>query len=72
MTKRAKWAFATPAGAEAFVRASGGEIVPWERALAAAREDLAKDLEAEQVAARSRSMGCAGPSSASSAAPPAP
>ncbi len=41
MTKRPKWAFATVAGAEAFVRSNGGDIVPFARALAAAREELA-------------------------------
>jgi nitrous oxide reductase accessory protein NosL len=39
MTRRAKWAFATKEGAAAFVKAYGGEIVPWSRAFEAALED---------------------------------
>lgn len=59
MAARAKWAFATPAGAEAFVRAHGGEIVPWSRALAAAREDVAAEARAEAARRARRSVGCA-------------
>jgi nitrous oxide reductase accessory protein NosL len=39
MTRRPKWAFASRAAAEAFVREHGGEIVSWPEALAAAREE---------------------------------
>lgn len=39
MTQRPKWAFRTQAGAENFVEAHGGTIIPWNGALAAARED---------------------------------
>lgn len=41
MTKLPKWAFATAAGAEKFVKANGGAIVPFAKAVAAAREELA-------------------------------
>jgi len=67
MTARAKWAFATRAGAEAFVKAHGGALATFEEARAAAREDLAKDLEAERARPRARSFGCAGPSAAAAA-----
>jgi hypothetical protein len=63
MATRAKWAFGTPAAAEAFVRKHGGEIVAWDRALAAAREDVAA-AEAQERARSRRGMGCAGPSQA--------
>lgn len=42
MTPVPKWAFATKAGAEAFVREYGGEIVPWPAALDAARKEAEK------------------------------
>jgi len=41
MTPRGKWAFATKAAAEAFVREHGGEIVAWSAVLSAAREEPA-------------------------------
>ncbi len=41
MTKLPKWAFANAAGAEKFVKANGGAIVPFAKAVAAAREELA-------------------------------
>lgn len=41
MTKQPKWAFATPAGAEAFVKANGGAVVPFANAVAAARAEHA-------------------------------
>jgi nitrous oxide reductase accessory protein NosL len=65
MTARAKWAFATPAGAEGFVKAHGGTLATWDEARAAAREDLARDLAAEQAERRARPFGCAGPAAAS-------
>jgi hypothetical protein len=71
MTARAKWAFATPAAAEAFVKRYGGEVVGWDRALAAAKEDAAAK-EAEERARTSRAMGCAGTSRARKPAPPEP
>lgn len=43
MSKRAKWAFQSKEGAERFIAAYGGNIVSWDEALAAAREDLAKE-----------------------------
>lgn len=39
MTMRAKWAFKEKSAAEDFIKEYGGEIVPWEDALAAARAD---------------------------------
>ena len=64
MTARAKWAFATREGAEAFVRAHGGALATYDEARAAARQDLAKDLEAEKAERRARPFGCAGPAAA--------
>jgi copper chaperone NosL len=43
MTKRAKWAFASKDAADKFIAAYGGKIASWDEALAAAREDLAKE-----------------------------
>jgi len=44
MTSRPKWAFATKADADAFIEAYGGAIITWREALAAAREDLAREV----------------------------
>jgi hypothetical protein len=44
MTSRPKWAFSTRAAAEAFLKEYGGAIVTWNEALAAAREDLAREV----------------------------
>jgi hypothetical protein len=44
MTQRPKWAFGSPAAAGAFMEAYGGKVVPWSEALAAAREDAAREL----------------------------
>lgn len=41
MTQRAKWAFATQEAALLFVNANGGQIISWDAALQAAREDAA-------------------------------
>ncbi len=41
MTKLPKWAFASAESAEAFVKANGGAIVPFAKAVAAARSELA-------------------------------
>lgn len=43
MTKRAKWAFADKAAAEAFAKEVGGTLVTFEEALKAAYEDLYLD-----------------------------
>ncbi len=43
MTIRAKWAFASKNAADKFIASYGGKIVSWDEALAAAREDLAKE-----------------------------
>jgi len=67
MTARAKWAFATREAAEAFVRDHGGALATFDEARAAAREDLARDLEVEQAQRRARPFGCAGPSAAAAA-----
>jgi nitrous oxide reductase accessory protein NosL len=40
MTALPKWAFASRAAADAFIKASGGKIVPWDEACRAAREEL--------------------------------
>jgi len=44
MTNRPKWAFASKAAAEAFIENYGGSIVTWSEALAAARDDLAREV----------------------------
>jgi copper chaperone NosL len=44
MTNRPKWAFASRASAAAFIESYGGTIVTWSEALAAAREDLAREV----------------------------
>jgi copper chaperone NosL len=44
MTDRPKWAFATKAAAESFIAEYGGSIITWSEALAAAREDLAREV----------------------------
>jgi nitrous oxide reductase accessory protein NosL len=43
MTQRPKWAFATKPAAEAFIVEYGGTIVSWDEALAAAREEAARE-----------------------------
>ena len=43
MTKRAKWAFADRAAADAFVKENGGTILSFEDAVKAAYEDLYQD-----------------------------
>jgi len=58
MTGRAKWAFATPETAAAFVREQGGEVASWETARRAAEEDLAQERAVEK-ARRARGAGCA-------------
>ncbi len=42
MTELPTWAFQSKEGAEAFIKANGGNIVTWAEALAAAREDAAR------------------------------
>ncbi|NTW58507.1 MAG: NosL family protein [Nitrospirae bacterium] len=44
MTDRPKWAFATRTSSEAFLESFGGTIITWNEALAAAREDLAREV----------------------------
>jgi hypothetical protein len=44
MTDRPKWSFATRASAEAFIERYDGAIITWNEALAAAREDLAREV----------------------------
>ena len=43
MTDRPKWAFVTIPAAESFIENYGGTIITWTEALAAAREDLARE-----------------------------
>jgi len=45
MTQRPKWAFRSKATAEVFIAEHGGKIVLWADVLAAAREDLARELK---------------------------
>lgn len=43
MTQQPKWAFQSRDGAEAFFKANGGKLVTWTEALAAAREEAARE-----------------------------
>ncbi len=43
MTQQPKWAFQSKDGAEAFIKANGGKLATWEEALAAAREETARE-----------------------------
>jgi nitrous oxide reductase accessory protein NosL len=45
MTKRAKWAFANKADAEAFAKESGGTLVAFDEAIKAAYEDMYQDTK---------------------------
>lgn len=45
MTKRAKWAFAERASAEAFVKDNGGKVATFEEAIQAAFEDMYQDVK---------------------------
>ena len=45
MTKRAKWAFADRAAAEAFVKENGGKVATFDEALQAAYEDMYGDVK---------------------------
>jgi copper chaperone NosL len=44
MTKRPKWAFESKESAQQFIDAYGGKIASWEETLAAAREDLIREV----------------------------
>jgi hypothetical protein len=61
MAARPKWAFATPEAATAFVKDQGGEVIGWPQALAAAREDVAREAQAAAARRSTRALGCAGP-----------
>ena len=43
MTQQPKWAFQSKDGAEAFIKANGGKLATWAEALAAAREETARE-----------------------------
>ena len=43
MTQQPKWAFQSKESAEAFIKANGGKLVTWAEALAAAREETARE-----------------------------
>lgn len=45
MTKRAKWAFADRASAEAFVKENGGQLATFDEALHASYEDMHQDVK---------------------------
>ncbi len=45
MSKRAKWAFETQEDADQFIRAEGGEIVAFDKAMRAAYEDMYEDTK---------------------------
>ncbi len=44
MTRRAKWAFESNDAADKFIQSYGGNIITWNEALAAARDDAAKEI----------------------------
>lgn len=62
MTRRAKWAFADRASADAFVRANGGAVVSFEDALKAAYEDMYQD--SRMIRERRRAMKARQPAAA--------
>jgi copper chaperone NosL len=43
MTEKPKWAFQSKESADAFIKANGGKLVTWAEALAAAREETARE-----------------------------
>ena len=43
MTQLPKWAFQSKDGAKAFIKANGGKLATWAEALAAAREETARE-----------------------------
>lgn len=45
MTRRAKWAFADRAAAEAFVKENGGQLATFDEALQATFEDMGQDVK---------------------------
>lgn len=71
MTKRAKWAFADRAGADAFVKENGGTVVGFEEAMKAAYEDMYQDTKMIRERRKAKRAGAA-PGKAPSAAEPAP
>lgn len=74
MTKRAKWAFAERAAAEAFARENGGALVTFEEAMKASYEDMYQDTKMiREKRKMMRAKGAAGaPAKAPAAAEPAP
>jgi nitrous oxide reductase accessory protein NosL len=75
MTKRAKWAFAERAAAEAFAKENGGTIVTFDEAMKAAYEDMYQDTK--MIRERRKAKRAAGqpvpvPTSAPAPAPQTP
>ena len=66
MTKRAKWAFADKAAADAFVKENGGTIVTFEDAIKAAYEDMYQD--SRMIREKRKAMKAAKPPAAAPAA----
>lgn len=59
MTKRAKWAFADRAAADAFIAEQGGEIADFEQAMTAAYQDMYMDtkmIRMKRAAKKSKMM----------------
>jgi nitrous oxide reductase accessory protein NosL len=70
MTKRAKWAFADRAAADAFVKANGGAIVSFEDALEASYVDMYQD--ARMIREKRKAMKAKQPAAAPEKAEKAP
>ncbi|HET8538693.1 MAG TPA: nitrous oxide reductase accessory protein NosL [Anaeromyxobacter sp.] len=67
MTKRAKWAFAEKAAAEAFVKENGGTLASFEDAVKAAYEDMYQDNK--MIREKRKAMRAAKQPAAAPAAP---
>jgi nitrous oxide reductase accessory protein NosL len=72
MTKRGKWAFATQAGAEAFLATNGGKLGTFEQAIKMAYEDMYDDTMAIRARRKAKKMGMAMPAAPQSPAPTHP
>jgi len=72
MTKRAKWAFADRAAAEAFAKARGGTLIGFDEAMKATYEDMYQDtrmIRERRKAKRQKAAEAAAPPAAAPKAP---
>jgi hypothetical protein len=56
MSRRAKWAFADPAAAEAFIQANRGQLASFEAAIRAAYEDMYTDTQMIRERRKAKAM----------------